>query len=316
MPISYTRAHHDALVYHEMCPGICPWYDDEFAALKSLRMAAEPGPGRGPCGVTFADVGGVWGELGTVLDDVISPAIDGAVADAILSTSPRATFLQRKGDQSPDPDTGPGLRPGPRRPHIICVAGGPGSGKGTQCAKLVEEFATNGWPGLIHISVGTLMRGALADHQRAPMRKSGRAFFKENAKEGASQHDGSRTPKTRQGEQSDSTRGGKMLKRAKSETKAIFESMKMSRDAQKLGLPHLSDEVWTEIAACVRKGTPVPDVYIMRLIKDAIDCQPGQTILLDGFPGSLNQCELLEREIGCASSLARLRVRFSTIGQS
>ena len=34
---------------------------------------------------------------------------------------------------------------------VIC-AGGPASGKGTQCAKLVEEF------GFTHISVGDLMR--------------------------------------------------------------------------------------------------------------------------------------------------------------
>ena len=44
-------------------------------------------------------------------------------------------------------------------PKLVCIlgkpeelVGGPGSGKGTQCAKLVEEF------GYLHISVGDLMR--------------------------------------------------------------------------------------------------------------------------------------------------------------
>ena len=37
-------------------------------------------------------------------------------------------------------------------PKITFVLGGPGSGKGTQCAKLVEEF------GYKHISIGDLMR--------------------------------------------------------------------------------------------------------------------------------------------------------------
>lgn len=37
-------------------------------------------------------------------------------------------------------------------PKIIFVLGGPASGKGTQCAKLVEEF------GFTHISTGDLMR--------------------------------------------------------------------------------------------------------------------------------------------------------------
>jgi UMP-CMP kinase len=36
------------------------------------------------------------------------------------------------------------------------VLGGPASGKGTQCAKLVEEF------GYTHISVGDLMRNEIS----------------------------------------------------------------------------------------------------------------------------------------------------------
>ena len=38
------------------------------------------------------------------------------------------------------------------RPKVIFVMGGPGSGKGTQCSKLVEEY------GLKHLSTGDLLR--------------------------------------------------------------------------------------------------------------------------------------------------------------
>ncbi|BDA44677.1 UMP-CMP kinase 3 [Coccomyxa sp. Obi] len=38
------------------------------------------------------------------------------------------------------------------KPQVIFVLGGPGSGKGTQCAKMVEEF------GLLHLSAGDLLR--------------------------------------------------------------------------------------------------------------------------------------------------------------
>ena len=40
-------------------------------------------------------------------------------------------------------------------PKIIFVLGGPASGKGTQCEKMVEEF------GYTHISTGDLMRAEM-----------------------------------------------------------------------------------------------------------------------------------------------------------
>ena len=40
-------------------------------------------------------------------------------------------------------------------PKVTFVLGGPASGKGTQCAKLVEEF------GYTHISTGDLMRAEI-----------------------------------------------------------------------------------------------------------------------------------------------------------
>jgi len=41
-------------------------------------------------------------------------------------------------------------------PKITFVLGGPASGKGTQCEKLIEEF------GYMHISTGDLMRSEMA----------------------------------------------------------------------------------------------------------------------------------------------------------
>lgn len=38
------------------------------------------------------------------------------------------------------------------KPRVVFVLGGPGAGKGTQCAKIVEEF---GW---CHLSAGDLLR--------------------------------------------------------------------------------------------------------------------------------------------------------------
>ena len=38
------------------------------------------------------------------------------------------------------------------KPQVVFVLGGPGSGKGTQCQKLVDEF------GIIHLSAGDLLR--------------------------------------------------------------------------------------------------------------------------------------------------------------
>ena len=38
------------------------------------------------------------------------------------------------------------------KPNVIFVLGGPGAGKGTQCAKIVENF------GYVHLSAGDLLR--------------------------------------------------------------------------------------------------------------------------------------------------------------
>jgi UMP-CMP kinase len=38
------------------------------------------------------------------------------------------------------------------KPKVLFVLGGPGAGKGTQCARLVEDF------GFVHLSAGDLLR--------------------------------------------------------------------------------------------------------------------------------------------------------------
>ncbi|KAJ3283067.1 bifunctional uridylate/adenylate kinase [Borealophlyctis nickersoniae] len=45
-----------------------------------------------------------------------------------------------------------GLTPLPDDTFVVFVLGGPGAGKGTQCAKLVEDF------GFVHLSAGDLLR--------------------------------------------------------------------------------------------------------------------------------------------------------------
>jgi UMP-CMP kinase len=57
------------------------------------------------------------------------------------STSQQHIDLSKAGFQVPKTDR-----------SIVFVLGGPGSGKGTQCSKLVEEF------GIVHLSAGDLLR--------------------------------------------------------------------------------------------------------------------------------------------------------------
>lgn len=45
-----------------------------------------------------------------------------------------------------------GSHAAPFRPNVVFVLGGPGSGKGTQCARLVNEY------GCVHLSAGDLLR--------------------------------------------------------------------------------------------------------------------------------------------------------------
>jgi len=44
------------------------------------------------------------------------------------------------------------MEPADAKPRVVFVLGGPGSGKGTQCARIVSEF------GYVHLSAGDLLR--------------------------------------------------------------------------------------------------------------------------------------------------------------
>lgn len=56
----------------------------------------------------------------------------------------RIDNLQQQEDPEPNQYTGP--------PEVVFVLGGPGSGKGTMCAKIVQDF------GFVHLSAGDLLR--------------------------------------------------------------------------------------------------------------------------------------------------------------
>lgn len=43
----------------------------------------------------------------------------------------------------------------PKNPQIVFLTGGPGSGKGTQCERLVRDF------GFYHVSVGDVIRAEI-----------------------------------------------------------------------------------------------------------------------------------------------------------
>ncbi|KAL3521435.1 hypothetical protein ACH5RR_019584 [Cinchona calisaya] len=61
--------------------------------------------------------------------------------------------------ESPKPDEG-GSSPRGTTPFITFVLGGPGSGKGTQCARIVENF------GFTHLSAGDLLRHEISSNSK------------------------------------------------------------------------------------------------------------------------------------------------------
>lgn len=132
-------------------------------------------------------------------------------------------------------------------PRIFFILGGPGSGKGTACAHLVERF------GFTHLSSGDLLRA----------------------------------------------------------------------EAERAGSAH-----GDVIRRCMAEGTLVPDEITIALLRAAIAARPNPVgFLLDGFPRSLQQAELCERELalpagilyfGCTDAVleARLLGRAATSGRA
>ena len=65
-----------------------------------------------------------------------------------------------------------------------------------------------------------------------------------------------------------------MLRRKKSKSKTVLEQMETAKanliSTPGSGLGELTDEQWSEIAACVRKGQKVQDALVMKLILRAV----------------------------------------------
>ena len=65
-----------------------------------------------------------------------------------------------------------------------------------------------------------------------------------------------------------------MLRRKKSKSKMVLEQMEKAKanliSTPGAGLGELTDEQWSEIAECVRKGRKVQDALVMKLILRAV----------------------------------------------
>lgn len=59
---------------------------------------------------------------------------------------------KQSGDEPPSPMTAPAPAFDSKKVMVIYVLGGPGAGKGTQCARIVQDF------GFVHLSAGDLLR--------------------------------------------------------------------------------------------------------------------------------------------------------------
>lgn len=109
------------------------------------------------------------------------------------------------------------------KPKLVCVLGGPGSGKATQCERLVDELHAE--YGVVHFSTGDLLRHAVED----------------------------------------------------------------------------GHEDSAEIERAMVRGEPVRDAIILQLMLKAIDpdhAPEGRCVLLEGFPGSSMQAQMLEETFG------------------
>ena len=73
--------------------------------------------------------------------------------DSSSNTNTTTNMNTIEDDTDTDTDT-------PIRPVNIIIAGGPASGKGTQCARIANDF------GIIHLSTGDILRHAVASHTR------------------------------------------------------------------------------------------------------------------------------------------------------
>ncbi|CAI5979026.1 unnamed protein product [Closterium sp. NIES-64] len=90
---------------------------------------------------------------------VTSPVtnVSGGIATlpTFVSTSESIALSEASSEESSAGKSDAGGPDGSFKPQIVFVLGGPGSGKGTQCAKIVEEY------GFTHLSAGDLLRAEI-----------------------------------------------------------------------------------------------------------------------------------------------------------
>ncbi|GAB4813463.1 hypothetical protein N2152v2_000509 [Parachlorella kessleri] len=105
--------------------------------------------------------------MGSVWDEPPSIAVPAGLADLLKDFAKAAIKLQPADLLSFGSEYFDGLRrdralqSGPRPKLRVIISGPPAAGKGTQCAKIVEQF------GLCHISVGDLLRAEVANQTEA-----------------------------------------------------------------------------------------------------------------------------------------------------
>ncbi|CAI5534897.1 unnamed protein product, partial [Closterium sp. Naga37s-1] len=78
-----------------------------------------------------------------------------ATLPTFVSTSESIALSEASSEESSAGKSDAGGPDGSFKPQIVFVLGGPGSGKGTQCAKIVEEY------GFTHLSAGDLLRAEI-----------------------------------------------------------------------------------------------------------------------------------------------------------
>ena len=121
----------------------------EAIAAQARMMAASAAQAKAaPAAAPAMRVGAVMAGLGLAAAGLMAPT-NAAKAEAAAPVARSESTLDRIRSMASQI---PGLESLAPTYHVVFVLGGPGSGKGTQCANLVEEF------GVVHLSAGDLLR--------------------------------------------------------------------------------------------------------------------------------------------------------------
>ncbi|GAV64867.1 ADK domain-containing protein [Cephalotus follicularis] len=91
---------------------------------------------------------------------LLSPLISASRSSAVNQAACKLMICDSFTSVAPTPATGGMFLEKQKSPFITFVLGGPGSGKGTQCAKIAKTF------GFMHISAGDLLRREIASNSK------------------------------------------------------------------------------------------------------------------------------------------------------